>query len=71
MFRDHAEPPSREIDDFFSYAWGLVQTLLNAQESRHLHSDDWHRTIYIDTLGVETTEFDLSDERKEALEMEI
>ena len=67
VFRDHAEPPSREIDDLFSYAWGLVQTLLNAQESRHLHSDDWHRTIYIDTLGVETTEFDLSDERKEAL----
>jgi NTE family protein len=67
VFRDHAEPPSREIDDFFSYAWGLVQTLLNAQESRHLHSDDWHRTIYIDTLGVKTTEFDLNDERKEEL----
>jgi len=66
-FRDHAEPPRREIDDLFSYAWGLVQTLLNAQESRHLHSDDWHRTIYIYTLGVETTDFDLSDERKEAL----
>ncbi len=44
-----------------------MQTLLNAQESRHLHSDDWHRTIYVDTLGVKTTEFDLSDERKEAL----
>ena len=40
---------------------------MNAQESRHLHSDDWHRTIYIDTLGVKTTEFDLSDERKEDL----
>jgi NTE family protein len=67
VFRDQAEPPAREIDDFFSYAWGLVQTLLSAQESRHLHSDDWHRTIYIDTLGVNTTDFDLSDERKEAL----
>jgi NTE family protein len=37
---------------------------MDAQDSSHLHSDDWQRTIYIDTLGVKTTEFDLSDQRK-------
>jgi NTE family protein len=54
-------------DDFFSYTWGLVQTVLSIQNSVHLHGDDWQRTIYIDTLGVGTTDFDLDDAKKEAL----
>jgi hypothetical protein len=36
-------------------------------DSQHLHDDDWHRTIYIDTLGVGTTDFDLSSSRKKEL----
>jgi len=67
VFRDHAEPPHEKIDTFFDYAWALVSTIMDAQQNAHLHSDDWHRTIYIDTLGVKTTEFDLSDEKKKAL----
>lgn len=66
-FRDHAAPPVREIDNFFDYTWALVNTLLEAQQSYHLHSDDWERTIYIDTLGVKTTDFDLKDTQKNAL----
>ena len=30
-------------------------------------SDDWQRTIYIDTLGVKTTDFSLSEAKKKAL----
>ncbi len=41
--------------------------MLNVQESAHLHSDDWHRTVYIDTKGVGTVEFKLSDAKKQAL----
>ncbi len=67
VFRDQAEPEHHKIDDFFAYVWGLVGTLMETQSSQHLHSDDWQRTIYIDTLGVGTTDFDLSDERKSAL----
>lgn len=37
------------------------------QQSRHPHSDHWQRTIYTDTLGVGTTDFDISDEREDAL----
>lgn len=66
-FRDHAELPEHKIDNFFDYTWALIETILDAQSSTHLHSDDWVRTIYIDTLGVKTTEFDLSDDKKEAL----
>jgi len=67
VFRDQAEPERRKIEDFFSYAWSLVETIVESQASRHLHGDDWHRTIYIDTLGVKTTEFDISDAKKDAL----
>lgn len=67
VFRDHAEPQHRIIDDFFSFAWCLVSTIIKNQENRHLHSDDWQRTIYIDTLGVGTTDFEISVAKKEAL----
>jgi hypothetical protein len=56
-----------DIGDFFDYCWALIETVVGAQDNQHLHSDDWQRTIYIDTLGVGTTDFALSDDRKEAL----
>lgn len=67
VFRDQAEPEKRNIADFFQYSSALVGAILNIQDSAHLHSDDWERTIYIDTLGVDTTDFDLKDERKNDL----
>jgi NTE family protein len=67
MFRDHAEPVTQKIDNFMDYTWGLINTILNAQQSIHLHSDDWARTVYIDTLGVKTTDFNLKDEKKKLL----
>ena len=38
-----------------------------SQNNQHLHSDDWQRTIYINTKDVKTTEFDLSDVQKNTL----
>lgn len=67
VFRDQAEPVPETVDDFFSYCFNLLQSLLNAQSNYHLHNDDWHRTIYIDTLGVKTTDFKISKVRKNAL----
>ncbi|MBI9086181.1 MAG: patatin-like phospholipase family protein [Desulfobacterales bacterium] len=68
VFRDGAEPQHVKIDDFFDYAKALVTTILESQGNSHLHSDDWHRTIYIDTLGVGTTDFDLPEPMKKKLE---
>ena len=67
VFRDHAEPPHNKIDSFFDYTWALIHTVLEAQQSSHLHNDDWARTIYIDTIGVKTTDFNLSDVKKQEL----
>ena len=68
VFRYGAEPAHHKTDDFFDYAEALVTTIIESQGNMHLHSDDWHRTIYIDTLGVGTTDFDLSDAMKKKLE---
>ena len=67
MFRDHAEPVVKKIDNFMEYSWALINTILNFQQNIHLHSDDWARTVYIDTLGVNTTDFNLSDKKKQDL----
>lgn len=68
IFRDGAEPQHENIRDFFDYVKALVGTIMDSQLNTHLHSDDWQRTVYIDTLGVGTTDFDLSDARKAELE---
>ncbi|WP_413911344.1 patatin-like phospholipase family protein [Desulfobacula sp.] len=67
VFRDGQEPQHNEIKHFLDYTMQLVKTVLAVQDSQHLHDDDWHRTIYIDTLGVGTTDFDLSSSRKKEL----
>ncbi|MBI9013874.1 MAG: patatin-like phospholipase family protein [Clostridiales bacterium] len=67
VLKDNASPKEYEIDDIFDYMWNLIETVVEAQQNVHLHSDDWHRTVYIDSLGIKTTEFDLSDKDKDAL----
>ncbi|MDH4081430.1 MAG: patatin-like phospholipase family protein [Nitrospira sp.] len=66
-FRDRREPVHYEVDDFFDYIKALVTTIFESQGNQHLHSDDWQRTVYIDTLGVGTTDFDISQKQKDAL----
>ncbi len=67
IFR-YNEPPTQKVDNFSEYVLALVHTMLESQSNEHLHSDDWQRSIYIDTLGVSTTDFSLTDERKKGLE---
>lgn len=67
VFRDGAEPVHTKIDDFFDYAQALVKTILSAQDNRHLHSDDWARTVYINTIGVSSTDFDIANATKKRL----
>ena len=67
LFRDGTQPQAEKIEHFFDYGWALFQALMNVQNNAHLHSDDWQRTIYVDTLGVGTTDFELSDTKKKRL----
>ena len=67
IFRYNEQARSKPIKKFTDYAKALIGAMMHVQENQHLHSDDWQRTIYINTLDVGTTDFDLSDEKKEAL----
>ena len=62
------EPQVEKIGHFFEYVGALIKTILESQGNNHLHGDDWQRTIYIDTLGVSTTDFDLTDDLKRDME---
>ena len=67
LFRYDEPTQGRPIKNFSDYARSLVGALMNAQENIHLHSDDWQRTVYINTLDVGTTDFNLSNATKQAL----
>lgn len=65
-FRYH-ELHEYEIKKFSQYVKELVITMMNCQANEHLHSDDWHRTVYIDSLGISTTKFELTEDEKNKL----
>ncbi len=67
IFRYDEPLQGRPIRHFTDYARALLQSLTNVQENVHLHSDDWQRTVYIDTLDVRTTDFDITREKQDAL----
>jgi NTE family protein len=67
LFRYDEQMVGKQISSFTDYAKALLTAIMQVQENQHLHGDDWQRTIYIDTLDVKTTDFDLSDKKKEAL----
>ena len=67
VFRDHEKPKPKKIENLFDYTKCLISAVFNIQSSMHLHSDDWKRSIYINTLGVSTFDFDISKENKQTL----
>ena len=45
----------------------LFSTMMEAHDARYIEDENFTRTIPIPTLGIKTTEFDISRERSEAL----
>lgn len=67
ILSDRLPAITEDIKNILQYSCALVKTILSAQMNQHVHSDDWQRTIYVDTLGIKTTEFSLSDTQKRKL----
>ncbi|MDK1022189.1 MAG: patatin-like phospholipase family protein [Candidatus Hydrogenedentes bacterium] len=61
------KPKPKKISNFFQYTGALVGSVLNVQVNQHLHSDDWQRSVYVDTLDVKTKDFNLSNKKKREL----
>lgn len=61
------QPSKRWLGGTIGYVKSLIQTMLEAHDRLYVERADFARTIPIETLGVGTTEFDLTRERAEAL----
>ncbi|CAI2457052.1 patatin-like phospholipase family protein [Serratia plymuthica] len=55
------------INNLCDFTLAVVNTLLDIQTKVHLDSDDWKRTVYVDTLDVGTLDFAISEAKKRAL----
>jgi len=65
--RDSWKSPPKSVDNIFDYVKVLIGFMMEAANRAHLHKDDWDRTVFIDALGVKTTDFDLNDSQVDAL----
>lgn len=61
------EPARGDGDGIITYLKSLVATMLEAHDRLYIEKADFARTITIPTLGVGTTDFDLSSEKALAL----
>lgn len=61
------EGKPREISSVFSLLGALFSTMSEAHDARYVEESDFQRTVPIHTLGVQTTQFDISKEQKQAL----
>jgi NTE family protein len=64
---DRLEPQDEGRAGVVEFLRALVQTMLEAHDRMYLDNAAFVRTIQVPTLGVRTTEFDLSRERAQAL----
>ena len=70
VFRDRKQPEHEKIQDFFDFSKAMLSTVINGQGNVHLHDDDWHRSIYIDTRQISGFNFELTPDQKRLLEDE-
>jgi NTE family protein len=64
---DAVKPIKYNTGNIVSYILAISGIALNQQDSTHMESNDSKRTIYIDSVGVRTTDFDLPSDKKQAL----
>lgn len=64
---DPTEGQPHKIYESFTMFKALFDTMLEAHDARYIEDKQFIRTVPIPTLGVKTTEFNLSDDRKHEL----
>jgi NTE family protein len=62
---DEGKP--HDIDGPISLLGALFSTMMEAHDARYIKDTNFRRTIPIETLGVQTTDFDMTMEKKQAL----
>jgi NTE family protein len=59
--------PRAKVDNLVDYLKALVGFAIDMANHAHLNKADWHRTVFIDSLGVSTTDFGIDEEHQLAL----
>lgn len=57
----------RSINNIIDFLAAMVSTMMEAHDERHVQDANFKRTISIPTMGIGTTEFDISTERKDLI----
>lgn len=52
--------PPEPVNNVKDYAGAVLNFMMEMANKSHLHGNDWNRTVFIDTLNIKTTQFDLS-----------
>lgn len=65
--KQHDRLPPTAIESIVDYVKVLTGFMNDMANKSHLHANDWDRTMFIDALGVKTTDFSLSRDTVEAL----
>lgn len=65
--RKHLGLPAVKVDNFVSYLKALVGFAIDMANHAHLKEADWHRTVFIDSQGVSTTDFSIDERLRLAL----
>ncbi|MGQ0645620.1 MAG: patatin-like phospholipase family protein [Elusimicrobiota bacterium] len=61
----HGQP--KKIGNPLQFTAAILETMMEAHDKMHVENEDFVRTIPIPTMGVRTTEFNLSAEKRDAL----
>ncbi|MFZ5646972.1 MAG: patatin-like phospholipase family protein [Bacillota bacterium] len=61
----HGNP--RKINNIIDFLAAMISTMIEAHDERHIQDANFKRTISIPTMGIGTTEFDITPERKDLI----
>ena len=65
--RSHFSLPRADVDNLIDYLKALVGFAIDMANHAHLKDADWHRTVFIDSQGVSTTDFGIDEKKQQAL----
>jgi len=65
--RSHFNLPRAEVHNLVDYLKALAGFAIDMANHAHLKDADWHRTVFIDSQGVGTTDFGIDEKQQMAL----
>jgi NTE family protein len=65
--KDNWSNEPADVDGLKAYIKALINFMMEIANKKHLHTNDWNRTVFIDSLDVKSTDFGLPRQKIDAL----